>query len=183
MALRETILTVLTRGRMTGYEITKQFDEVLSYFWQASHQQVYRELGRLAADGCVTHKEVVQSGKPNKKIYTITDRGRDELRRWVSQATPLPPQRYDLLVKLLAGSVVEKSVLLNEIRRYKKDIDGIRESCHSMQDACFSAAAESMPDHEKVLYLALRRGVLLIDAQQEWLREVIDYLECGRLKR
>jgi len=183
MALRETILTVLTRGKMTGYEITRHFDEVLSYFWQASHQQVYRELGRLAADGCVTHKEVVQSGKPNKKVYSITKRGREELQRWVREPTPLPPQRYELLVKLLAGSVVEKSVLLNEIRRYKAVTDEIRDNCGTMQDACFGTPLESASERDQILYLALRRGILLIEAQQEWLQEVIDYLEDGRFKR
>ena len=182
MALRETILTVLTQGKMTGYEITKHFDEVLSYFWHASHQQVYRELGRLAADGCVTHKEVVQSGKPNKKVYTITKRGREELRRWVREPTPPPPQRYDLLVKLLAGSVVEKSVLLDEIRRYKMVTNEIRDKCRAMQDA-FGAPVEAMSEHDQILYLALRRGILLIEAQQEWLQEVIDYLADGRFRQ
>lgn len=183
MALRETILTVLTRGKMTGYEITKHFDEVLSYFWQASHQQVYRELGRLAEDGCVTHKEVVQSGKPNKKVYTITKRGREELQRWVRDPTPLAPQRYDLLVKLLAGSCVEKAVLLDEIRRHKMVTDEIRDNCRVMQDACFSTPLESLSEHDRILYLALRRGVLIIEAQREWLQEVIDYLEDGRFKQ
>lgn len=183
MALRETILTVLTRGKMTGYEITKHFDEVLSYFWQASHQQVYRELGRLAADGCVTHKEVVQSGKPNKKVYTITKRGREKLQQWVREPTPMAPQRYDLLVKLLAGSVVEKSVLLDEIRRHKMVTDEIRDNCYAMQEACFGTPVDAMSDHDQILYLALRRGVLLIEAQREWLQEVIDYLENGGLKQ
>jgi PadR family transcriptional regulator AphA len=47
MALREVILTVLARGEMTGYEITKDFEVVYVHFWRASHQQVYRELARL----------------------------------------------------------------------------------------------------------------------------------------
>ena len=46
MALREVILTVLARGTMTGYQITKDFEAVYAHFWRASHQQVYRELAR-----------------------------------------------------------------------------------------------------------------------------------------
>jgi hypothetical protein len=40
MALRHVVLTVLARGDMTGYEITKNFETVYSRFWRASHQQV-----------------------------------------------------------------------------------------------------------------------------------------------
>jgi DNA-binding PadR family transcriptional regulator len=183
MALRETILTVLTRGKMTGYEIAKDFDEVLYYFWQASHQQVYRELGRLEAEGCVTHEVVVQSGRPNKKVYSITGKGREELRHWVSSVTPLPRQRYDLLVKLLAGSVVEKSVLRDEILRHMAATEEMLDKCHVMEKECFSDPIEKMSDHDQVLYLALRRGLLHIEAQREWLKEVMGYLENGTFRR
>ena len=69
MALREVVLTVLARRKMTGYEITRTFDRVLSYFWRASHQQVYRELARLHAQHCVVYEAVAQTGRPDKKIY------------------------------------------------------------------------------------------------------------------
>ncbi len=89
MALREVILTVLARGEMTGYEITKDFEAVYVHFWRASHQQVYRELARLNKDGRVTLKVVAQGGRPDKKVYAITKRGLEELKRWIWN----PPSR------------------------------------------------------------------------------------------
>ena len=69
MALREVILTVLARGEMTGYEITKDFEAVYVHFWRASHQQVYRELARLNKDGRVTVKVVAQEkAGPTRKF-------------------------------------------------------------------------------------------------------------------
>src|ERR1700733_9633822 len=68
MALREVILTVLARGEMTGYEITKDFEAVYVHFWRASHQQVYRELARLNKDGRVTLRQVAQERRPDKKV-------------------------------------------------------------------------------------------------------------------
>ena len=76
MALREVILTVLARHRMTGYEIARNFDQTLSWFWRASHQQIYRELARLDREGCVSFRVVPQQGKPDRKLYGITRRGR-----------------------------------------------------------------------------------------------------------
>lgn len=110
MALREVILTVLARGEMTGYEITKDFEAVYVHFWRASHQQVYRELARLNKDGRVTVKVIAQEGRPDKKVYAITKRGLEELKRWIVAPTEPPRPQYDLLVKLLGCHVVERRV-------------------------------------------------------------------------
>src|SRR5215469_16447564 len=72
MALGEVILTVLAHRSMTGYEIARNFDRTLSWFWRASHQQIYRELARLGRGKCVSFRVVPQQGKPDKKVYAIT---------------------------------------------------------------------------------------------------------------
>src|ERR1700759_5096835 len=115
LALREVILTVLARGEMTGYEITKDFEAVYVHFWRASHQQVYRELARLNKDGRVTVNKVAQEGKPDKKVYAITKKGLEELRRWIAEPTEPPRPQYDLLVKLLGCHVVEPDVFQHEL--------------------------------------------------------------------
>ena len=81
--LGDVILTVLAHRPMTGYEIARSFDQALSHFWYASHQQIYRELARLNQDGLVVYRSVAQSGKPDKKRYSLTSAGRAALRKWV----------------------------------------------------------------------------------------------------
>jgi DNA-binding PadR family transcriptional regulator len=182
MALREVILTVLTQGEMTGYQITRNFDDVLAYFWRASHQQVYRELARLSADGCVTHEVVEQSGKPNKKVYGLTDRGRGELARWVAAETEPPRPQYDLLVKLLAAPAVGRDVLLREIDRQQTFTSAILGDLRAKREACSRIPSARFGEHERTLYLALRRGLLLVEAQSRWLEETRAYLETGDLE-
>ena len=179
MALREVILTVLTQGKLTGYEITRNFDNVLSYFWRASHQQVYRELARLADDGCVTYDVIEQSGKPNKKSYALTDRGRDELACWAAAETDPPRPQYDLLVKLLAAPAVGNAVLLREIERHQAVTSAVLGELRAKREACLETPLERMSEHEQILYLALRRGLLLVEAQLKWLAETRAYLESG----
>jgi DNA-binding PadR family transcriptional regulator len=179
MALREVILTVLTQGQMTGYEITKNFDDVLSYFWRASHQQVYRELARLSVDGCVTHELVEQASKPNKKVYGLTDRGRDELARWVASEADPPRPQYDLLVKLLAAPSVGKDVLLREIERQQAVTSAVLTELRAKREACLQIPAERLSEYERTLFIALRRGLLLVEAQLKWLAETRAYLESG----
>lgn len=54
MSLPHVILTVLSHHDATGYDITKEFSSAIGYFWKASHQQVYRELNKLADQGAVS---------------------------------------------------------------------------------------------------------------------------------
>ena len=66
MSLPHAILTALLDEDLTGYALAKQFDVSLGFFWQASHQQIYRELKGLHLQGGVNVLEVPQHGKPDK---------------------------------------------------------------------------------------------------------------------
>src|ERR1700692_20889 len=106
MALGDAILVCLTERPMTGYELAKTFDASIGFFWRADHQQIYRELARLRDRGHVQGREVVQSGKPNKLVYTLTPEGRAALKHWAARPSIPPSIKDDLLVRLYArGSV------------------------------------------------------------------------------
>ncbi|MEM8665801.1 MAG: PadR family transcriptional regulator, partial [Pseudomonadota bacterium] len=73
-------LAILHRGEATGYEIKKESVEGdYRYFIDASYGSIYPALARLAADGFVTQREEQQAGRPARKIYAITEKGRDAL--------------------------------------------------------------------------------------------------------
>ena len=179
--LREVILTVLAHRPMTGYEIAQSFDRTLSHFWRASHQQIYRELGRMRLDGCVSFRAVSQSGKPGKKIYAISKAGRAELQRWVAAPTDPPRPQADLLVKLLAGLLVNPKALELEMSRVAKVTAAYLDSLRAMYASCRRQPLDN--GYDQALYLALRRGLLVVGAQSEWLREVSRFLSSGKLKR
>jgi DNA-binding PadR family transcriptional regulator len=80
VALGDAILACLTERPMSGYELAKTFDSSIGFFWKADHQQIYRELSKLRDRGHIQGHEVVQSGKPNKLVYTLTPEGRAALR-------------------------------------------------------------------------------------------------------
>ncbi len=181
MALRHVVLTVLARGNMTGYEITKAFETVYSHFWRASHQQVYRELARLSAEGRVNVKAVAQEGKPDKKIYSLTKRGLEELRQWVAAPTEIPRSQYDMLVKLLGCDIVGREAFRPEFDRIYGIAAGWLRDLRAMRRECLRQREQGWSEYQQVLYLALRRGVLLGEAQMRWLDEVGAYLTDGKL--
>ena len=155
--LREVILTVLAHRPMTGYEIARNFDQVLSHFWRASHQQIYRELGSMNSDGYVVFRAVAQPGKPEKKLYSLTRMGRTALKKWVEVPTDPPRPQNDLLVKLLAGLLVNTPALEREIARVQVETAAYLKQLRTMQKQCLSQPLET--GYDRALYLALRRGL------------------------
>ena len=107
MALGDAILACLTERPMTGYELAKTFDASIGFFWKADHQQIYRELSRLRDRGHIQGREVVQSGKPNKLVYTLTAEGRAALQHWAARPSSPPSIKDDLLVRLYALDSVD----------------------------------------------------------------------------
>jgi DNA-binding PadR family transcriptional regulator len=179
--LGEVILTVLAHRPMTGYEIARNFDQVLTHFWRASHQQIYRELARLNSQGHVVFRSVAQAGKPQKKLYSLTKSGRMVLRKWVGEPTEMPRPQYDLLVKLLAGLLVNRPALKREMSRVQEGTKAYRDQLNSMNDYCVTQEMKNGYDY--ALFLALRRGLLMVEAQLKWLDEVGRLLSTGELQR
>ena len=107
MALGDAILACLTERPMTGYELAKTFDASIGFFWKADHQQIYRELSRLRERGHIQGREVVQSGKPNKLVYTLTSEGRAALKHWAARPSSPPSIKDDLLVRLYALDCID----------------------------------------------------------------------------
>ena len=96
MALAEAILVCLTERPMSGYDLAKYFDASIGFFWKSSHQQIYRELSKLREKGFVVSEELIQTGKPNRIVHTITEQGRKALYNW-----SLNPSRKPSILSLI----------------------------------------------------------------------------------
>ncbi|MCP3475202.1 PadR family transcriptional regulator [Bradyrhizobium sp. CCGUVB1N3] len=115
MALGDAILACLTERPMTGYELAKTFDSSIGFFWKADHQQIYRELSKLRDRGYIQGREVVQSGKPNKLVYTLTEEGRTALRHWAARPSTPASTKDDLLVRLHALDSIDIEPLRTDL--------------------------------------------------------------------
>jgi len=115
MALAEAILVCLTERSMSGYDLAKNFDASIGFFWRASHQQIYRELGRLREKGFVKSDEVKQSGKPNRILHTITPKGREAVNLWSMRPSRQPSIKDDLLVKFYAMDAIDIDALKDQL--------------------------------------------------------------------
>jgi DNA-binding PadR family transcriptional regulator len=115
MALRHAMLAALLDGEYSGYQLTKIFDVGVSNFWYAAPQQLYAELTKLEADGLVTGREVVQHGRPNKRVFKVTEAGIAELDAFAA-APPKPLLiREDLAVKVHAVDVLDPAPVISQL--------------------------------------------------------------------
>ena len=80
MALEHALLVALSEQPASGLDLAKRFGRSIGFFWHATHQQIYRVLGRMDADGWVEATEVAQAGRPDKKVYAVTPAGAEALR-------------------------------------------------------------------------------------------------------
>jgi len=74
---KELLLSVLMSGPATGYDIKKTMENEVSTLLDVSLSNLYPALHDLAAEGLVTFQRVEQDSRPNKKVYELTDSGRN----------------------------------------------------------------------------------------------------------
>ncbi|MEB3269169.1 MAG: PadR family transcriptional regulator [Leptolyngbya sp.] len=103
MALAHAILVSLLDRPSSGYDLAKQFDGSVGCFWDASHQQIYRELAKLEAVGRIQAQSIQRNTRPNKIIYGITPQGEAWLKPWLAEPVTLAPVKDSLWVKLFGG--------------------------------------------------------------------------------
>ncbi len=127
--LRYGILGLLNYSDMNGYEILETFRHSLNHFWNAQKSQVYRELIVLENAGYISGIWVEQNGKPDKKMYSITEDGRIELLEWLS-CDLKESVRIPLLMKtffLGEKSVHENIVFFEKLKvAYQKKYDSFK---------------------------------------------------------
>ena len=89
MRLRHAILGLLSHQPQSGYDLNRAFTSSVVYFWHADQSQIYRTLDRLEADGAISTQVIPQSGRPDRRLHSLTESGRAELDAWLM--SPLEP--------------------------------------------------------------------------------------------
>lgn len=113
--LKYAILGLINRSPLTGYDITKNFNEGLVEFWYARHSQIYPELKKLTDEGLISYETVIQGEKLEKKLYTITKKGKNALQKWLAKDDPLEPTPKDVFrLKAYFCDEMDTDTLLNQ---------------------------------------------------------------------
>ena len=77
MSLAHVLLTSLMEKPSTGIDLARRFDRSMGFFWNATHQQIYRELSGMMQKGWISTIED-DSSHTRKKTYQVELLGRTE---------------------------------------------------------------------------------------------------------
>jgi DNA-binding PadR family transcriptional regulator len=180
MSLRDAVLAALLEGESSGYDLAKSFDASVANFWMATPQQLYRELDRLAEQGLIQARVVHQERRPNKRMFSLTDAGRDAIQQFTARVPKPFVIRDELLVKVNAvdagdGPAVREFIVERlqwataKLQRYERFrtrlLDGRGEK-------------EYLEQTERVgPYLTLLRGISFEEENIRWAERALTIIE------
>lgn len=186
MALPHAILVSLCEQAGSGYELARRFDRSIGYFWSATHQQIYRTLRAMQTKGWVGAATVAQQGRPDKKVYTVSESGREELARWI--AAPLRSSRPGRGSALSDSGTRELAVKLRgavygDVAALSAQVGALRAERAESLNTYRAVQQRTFPDPSVLRgaalhqYLVLRGGIRAEESTIDWLDEVARALQ------
>jgi DNA-binding PadR family transcriptional regulator len=175
MSLPHAILTALLEKPSSGLELTRRFDRSIGYFWSATHQQIYRELGKLEREGHIRALPAERPARGQKKSYEVLPAGREELARWTSAPQEPRPWRDALFVRLRAAAVVGTTGLEDDLRRHLTLHERQLAEYEEIEKRDFGPGRDSAQD--RLQHLILRAGIDLETFWTQWLRNALTEFE------
>lgn len=167
MDVRTACLGLLTFGEATGYEIKKAFEDgAFRSFIDASFGSIYPALNKLTEDGHVTCKAMVQDGRPDKKIYSITEAGRSFFKDALQETPQEDKFRSEFLFWMTFSDLMSASrvsgLIDNQVAQYQTKVEELRQlSRTELQDgeqfvvgfgeAIFAASIEYLKTHRHLV--------------------------------
>jgi PadR family transcriptional regulator, regulatory protein AphA len=181
MSLKYGLLGILNYGSATGYDLKKTFDSSLNFFWQAHKSQIYKELTSLEKEGYLSVESVVQHDRPNRKVYTLTGRGREEFLRWLrSNLSDGDFQVRDtFLMKVFFWGELDREEARLKLEAYRRIHENKLESYRAAAGHIRDYSA--LVDREKARFweFTARYGYRHSENCIEWADEAIRLLEEG----
>ncbi|WP_326596434.1 PadR family transcriptional regulator [Streptomyces sp. NBC_01803] len=171
MSLPHAILTALLEKPSSGLELTRRFDRSIGYFWPATHQQIYRELGRLEESGLIRALPSAQAARGRRKEYEVLPAGQEELAAWASASQPPRPMRDPLLVRVRAAAVVGSAGIEAELNRHLAEHRRQLAEYEAIEKRDFPPERDAPEDRLRLL--VLRAGIGFEAGWIAWLTDAL----------
>jgi len=175
------ILGFLNHENLTGYEIKKRIDYSLRFFWGAGFGQIYPTLSQMHEDGLVIKRSDRMGQKLERIIYSITDEGRKQLKNWLSLPVENEIVKYEILLKLFFGSLLDEDKNIENIMAFKDKYTKQLSILNSFETELMQIQNNS-PEHLYYL-LTVLFGEKVYKAYLDWTQEAIDLLEKSKIQK
>ena len=196
MSLRHALLGVIKDQPLTGYDLVRHFQGTVGYLWSAPQSQIYPELRRMEAAGLIKAHVAPRGQRAQKRIYSVTDEGMAELRRWATDFMPLPAQRDPVHLKAAFFDLAPVDSMREQLRAHIAQFQWRLEQWQARQDAIRERRAElvevwlarqPVEEHDNIIRLkihALEGLIARARAEITWARQglaLVDEIEAERV--
>ena len=171
------ILGILSNKPKTGYDIHKLVKTRMGSFWDIGYSQIYPTLRRLEKEGILTKKVEINEQGQNRKVYFITNEGKNKLKDWLTRPAKPETFKFEVLLKISFGDQVSKDETIKHIEELKARNIAQLENILSIE----KEMKTHLNENERFFFglLALSLGKSLHIAANEWadtaLTEIKEY--------
>jgi len=129
MSLAHCILGLLERGGARhGYELRRELGDEFGPAWQIDYGQLYRLLAQMKQRRWVSVRLAPSPAGPPRKVYSVTVRGRKEMREWLGEAgTKRAPRRDEFIAKLRLALGTRAGAAPGLLRARKSELESERD--------------------------------------------------------
>lgn len=170
------LLGVLAQGgAMSGYDARAYIETSISQFWSESFGQIYPALERLRRSRLVRCRTDVESPR-SRKVYEITDVGREVLATWLARPPEPERPRSEALLKTFLGDQAAPGVAVGHLRVLAESMERRAAALERVEVSvrASDAGARSLP----YSVASIRAGIHLSRARSAWAREAIELIEA-----
>ena len=173
MALEHALLIALRERPASGLELARRFERSIGFFWSATHQQIYKVLGRMDRDGWVEVTEVPQEARPTKKVYAVSTLGEQALSDWLAEPAAASPLRSELAVKMRGATFGDREAVLDVVRSTLADHVTRLDHYGRLMKRDYPRP-DRLSGIDLDHYLVLRGGILMEETWVAWLTEYLE---------
>ncbi len=102
------------------YELAQQRVRYFRYVWPRAESAIYREAKRLSAMGLIG-AEKEYTGKRARTVYSITDKGRQALREWLSSPVAPFSMDFEAILRLFVLPLGTKEQIIDTLHQVRTD--------------------------------------------------------------
>lgn len=170
------LLGVLNIMSGSGYDIKKFCDSSIGFFWNENYGHIYPVLQKMEEEELVTKQIEHTEGKPSKNIYSITEKGRNELQSWLKLPIEQQPVRSELLLKIFLSRNIPVENIIANIEQVKETSE--KELLQYTEIESFlNSNKDKIDKKDLVLWMiTLNNGKLGEEARIKWCEETIKTL-------
>jgi DNA-binding PadR family transcriptional regulator len=178
--LSYALLGLIARQPLSGYDLLQQMRQRVGPLWPVRHSQIYPELSRMEEQGLLIHEVIEQEERPDKKVYSITEAGRETLRQWIAEPSPSDALRDEFLLKVYSLWLAEPEQMVARLRRQQEQHIQQRDWYEGTLARIRQHYGSELEQPQSPLFssaITLRYGIGYEQHYLAWLQQVIEALE------